>query len=147
MSAPTFSDDVRAELKRAFSELRPHMIANARRDADLDPDSRIDDFQEPELEQFLNAYEAMFMEAVDGQSRETRDLVLETALPPVLEMSGTPLTLVRSNVLSSVMLAHRLLPLIPEDLREEAARWLAWFYSGYVEEMVERALAIEAERR
>ena len=146
MSAPTFSDDVRAELKQAFSTLRPHMLDNARRDSDLDPDSRIDDFSPADLEQFLNAYEALFMEAVEGKSRETRDLILDTALPPVLEMSGTPLTLVRSNVLSAVMLAHRMLPLVREDLREEAARWLAWFYSGYVEETVQRALALKGER-
>ena len=147
MSAPTFSDDVRAELKRAFSELRPHMLDNARRDSDLDPDSRIDDFSESDLEQFLNAYEALFLEALEGQSTENRDLILDTALPPVLELSGTVLTLVRSNVLSAVMLAHRILPRVREDLREEAARWLAHFYSGYTEEVVRRGLELQPDRR
>jgi hypothetical protein len=146
MPGPTFDDAVRAELKRAFTELRPHMLDNARLDADLDPDSRIDDFDPADLEQFLNAYQALFFEAVDGKSRETRDLVLDTALPPVLELTGTPLTLVRSNVISAVMLTHRLVPLIREDLRDEAARWLAWFYSDYTEETARRALDLEAER-
>ena len=146
MAAPTFSDELRTELKRAFTELRPRMIENAHRDADLDPDSRIDDFSDADLEQFLNAYQALFFEAVDGQSRATRDLVLDTALPPVLESSGSPLTLVRSNVISAVMLTHRLVPIVRPELRDEAARWMAWFYSGYTEELTERALRIVGER-
>ena len=144
MPGPTFSDELRAELKRAFGELRPHMVQNARLDADLDPDSRIGEFSEADLEQFYNAYQAMLFEAIDGKSRETRDLVLETALPPLLATGGGAMHLVRSSVLSGFMLGQRLVPLVREDLRHEAARWLAWFYSGYIEELVERTLEIEA---
>jgi len=138
--------DVREALARAFGELRPHMIENAAADADLDPNSRFDEFDRGALEQFLNAYEAMFMEALEGRGRETRDFILETALPPFIAMGQTALDLVRSNAISSIMLAHRLLPLVPEDLRDEAARWLASFYSAYAYDMAGRALALERDR-
>lgn len=147
MPGPTFTQDARDELRRAFGELRPHIIANARRDADLDPDSQIGDFSDGDLEQFVNAYEALLHEALDGKGHETRDLILETALPPVLAKTGTVLTLVRSNVISAVMLSHRLLPLVRADVRDEAARWLAWFYSGYVEELTRRGLELVPDGR
>ena len=140
-------EQLRAEIRRAFQALRPQMIPNAHADADLDPHSRIGDFSDADLEQFLNAYEAMFMEALDGSGRQTREFIFETALPPVLELGQTALDMIRSNVISAVMLTHRLLPLISEQYRDEAARWLALYHSTYAYELAERALALEAEQR
>ena len=140
------AEPLRADLARAFQELRPQMIDNARADADLDPKSRIDDFSEPDLEQFLNAYEALFMEALDG-SDETRRFVLETALPPLLATGQTALDLIRGNVVSAVMFAHRLLPLVAPERRDDAARWLAAFHGSYTQDVAGRALALEAEQR
>lgn len=144
---PTTDADVCAAIAAAFRELRPRMIADARADADLDPASRAGEFGDAELEQFANAYEAMFMEALEGEGRRTRDFILSTALPPILEMGSTILDMVRGNVISAVMLTHRLLPLVAPELRDEAARWLARFHSGYTYELAERGLALEAERR
>ena len=140
-------DAARAEIADAFRRLRPVMLENAERDAELDPNSRIGDFSEQDLEQFLNAYEAMFTEALEGEGRATRDLIIETALPPIIEFGQTSLDMVRSNVVSAVILAHRMLPLVSEEHREDAARWLAHFLSSYSYELVERAQALEAERR
>ena len=139
-------DRVRDEIARAFRELRPRMAQDAAADADLDPASRLDDFGYQDIEQFINAYEALFMEALEGEGRETRDFILETALPPVLEMGQTALQLVRSNVISAVMLTHRLLPLVDAEVRHDAARWLAAFHSAYTYELAERALGLEAGR-
>lgn len=140
---PVPSEPVRAELARAFRELRPQMIANAHADADLDPRSRIDAFSDSDLEQFLKANETMFCEALEG-STATRDFVFDTALPGVLELGQTALDMIRSNVISSVMLTHRLLPLVSAELRDEAARWLAVYQSGYTYELAQRVLALEA---
>jgi hypothetical protein len=134
---------VREELSRAFADLRPQMLQNARRDADLDPKSRIEEFPDEDIEQFLNAYEALFLEALEGRGREKRDLILETALPPVMDLGSTALDLVRGNVVSAVMTAHRLLERVADDQRDEAARWLARFFSDYTREIAERALALE----
>jgi hypothetical protein len=138
--------DVRAEIARAFKDLRPKMIENAREDADLDPSSRADEFTDADLEQIVNADEALFNEALDGSSRETRDLIFETALPPIVEMGQTATDFMRSNVISAVMMTHRLLPLISPERREDAARWLASFHSSYTCELLERVRELEAER-
>jgi hypothetical protein len=140
------SEEVRASIGQAFRELRPHMVENARLDAPLDPASRIEEFSDSDLGQFVNAYEALFNEALEGSGRETRELIFETALPPLLELGQTAADMMRSNVISAVMLTHRLLPLIPSDQRDDAARWLACFFSTYATELFERISALEAER-
>ena len=142
---PVPSEPVRAALERAFRELRPQMIANAHADADLDPNSRIDAFSDSDLEQFVRAYETMFCEALEG-STTTRDFVFETALPGVLELGQSALDMIRSNVITAVMLTHRLLPLVSPELRDEAARWLAAYQSGYTFELARRVLELEAAR-
>jgi hypothetical protein len=138
--------DTLDELSEAFRRLRPQMVELARRDADLDPKSRIDEFSDADIEQFLNAYAAIFQEALDGSGRQTRELVLETALPPIVEFGQTSLDMVRSNMISAVMLTHRLLPQVSAERREDAARWLAAFYGEYSSEVIERVLALEAGR-
>ena len=143
---PAVDERVREAIERAFAELRPRMIAHAAADADLDPASRFDDFAEGDLEQFLNAYEALFLEALHGSERTTRGFILDTALPPVIELGQTTLDIVRSNVISAVMMTHRMLPLIDAELRDDAARWLAWFYADYGYDVAKRAMAIEAQR-
>jgi hypothetical protein len=138
--------DTLAELSEAFNRLRPQMVELARRDADLDPNSRIDEFSDADIEQIFNAYAALFQEAIDGSGRQTRELVLQTALPPIVEFGQTSLDMVRSNMISAVMLTHRLLPQVSEERREDAARWLAAFYGDYCSEVIERVLALEADR-
>ena len=140
-------EQLRAEIRAAFEQLRPQMVENAHKDADLDPTSRIGEFSDEDLAQFVNAYEALFMEALEGTGRETRDFIFETALPPILELGQTALQMLRSNVISAVMMTYRLLPLISEERRDEAARWLALYHSTYAYELAERALALEAEKR
>ena len=138
---------VRAEIARAFHELRPHIIENARKDADLDPASRLSAFSDADLEQIVNAWEAMFVEALEGRGRETRELIFETALPPILELGQTSLDMARSTVISAVMLTSRLLPLIAPEHRESAARWLACYHSSYAYELLERVMALKGEGR
>jgi len=42
----------------------------------------------------------------------------------------------------SVYLTHRLLEHVPADERDDAAFWLASFYSGYTRETVERVTGL-----
>lgn len=145
---PDDQHDVRQDLLRAFRELRPEMVRYARSDADLDPKSRADEFGDADIEQILNAWEGLVVEALTGSGRETRDLVLDTALPPIVRSLGqTAADMVCSNTISAVMLTHRLLPRIPAERREDAARWLAAFYGGYAHELVERVQRLESEAR
>jgi hypothetical protein len=143
----TGSHDVREDILRAFRDLRPDMVAFARRDADLDPQSRADEFSDADIEQVLNAWEGLIVEALTGTGRTTRDLVLDTALEPIVRsLKQTTADMVRSNTISAVMLTHRVLSKIPDEQREQAARWLAAFYGDYAHELVERVQALEDER-
>ena len=139
-----FDEAVRADLLRAFEQYRPQMVADARRDAELDPASRVGEFSDADLEQFLNAYEALLREALTDGGRQTRDLILDTALPPILELGQTVPDMARSNVISSVMLTHRLLPLVSDEHREEALRCLAAFLSDYHSDVIARAIELRA---
>jgi hypothetical protein len=145
---PASQEDVRQDLLRAFRELRPDMVKHARSDADLDPNSRADEFSDADIEQILNAYEGLVVEALTDSGRSTRDFVLDTALPPIVRSLGqTSADTVRSNIISAVMLAHRLLPKVAADRRDDAARWLAAFYGEYAHELVERVQQLEREDR
>lgn len=141
---PAPSDAVRSAILRAWNELRPALADVAIQDADLDPDSRTAEFSADELDQFINAYEALFLEAVEGRGRATRDLILDTALEPLMASGKTTTpSLLRGNTISAIMLAHRLLPLIDAADRDEAARWLARFQGDYAHEITQRGLDIE----
>ena len=139
-----FDEAVRADILRAFEQYRPQMIADARHDAELDPTSRVGEFSDADLDQFINAYGALLREGLTSSGRETRELILDTALPPILELGQTVPDMVRSNVISSVMLTHRLLPLVAEEHREEALRCLAAFLSDYHSDVIARAIALGA---
>jgi hypothetical protein len=89
----------------------------------------------------------MVDEALEGRARATRDLIFETALPGVVASGRTPLEMARSTVITAVMVAHRLLPLVAPEHRDGAARWLAAFYGGYLHELLERSQALLEGRR
>ena len=136
---PTEADDaVRAEIERAFAQVCPRMVEYARKDADLDPSSRVDEFGDEEIQQFVNAFQALFSEALAGPERHTRELIFDTALAPIAELGLTPADMIRGNMISAVMLTHRLLPLVADEHREAAARWLAAFHSGYAYDLLVR---------
>src|SRR3712207_4672806 len=117
--------------------------ANAR----IDPDSQLERFSDEDIEQIVNAYEALFLESLHDTGRTMRDLVFDTALKPVLDETGqTALGVIRSQVISAVTMSHRLVPMVSEDLREEAVFWLAGFYSQYTYEIAQRVMALEAGR-
>jgi hypothetical protein len=147
-NAPGDADEaVRAELARAFKELCPRMVEHARQDADLDPTSRVADFSDAEVQQFVNAFEKIFHEALSGSGRQTRELIFDTALPPIRALGLTTQDMIRSNLISAVMLTHRLLPMVAAERRHAAARWLATFHSEYAYELLGRLQALEATAR
>lgn len=138
---------VREAILAAFAQLRPSMIEDVRSDADLDPGSSVPDYSDTDLHQFVNAWEALFREALEGPGRETRELIFDTALPPIVAAGRTAQDMVRTNMCSAVMLAHRLLPLVAPEHRDAAARWLASFQGEYAHDLLGRVLAIERGER
>jgi hypothetical protein len=140
-------EELHAELRRAFDEFCPKMAGHLRQDAGLDPTTPLGWIDDAELQQFVNAFKAMVTEALDGPERSTRNLIFETALPGVVAEGRTDLQMARSTVITAVMVAYRMLPLVAPEHRDGAARWLAAFYGGYVHELVQRAQALQSARR
>ena len=131
-------------LVEAFKAVRPELYAISETTSEITPESNPEDYSRGDIEQFLNAYEALVLEAMEGRGRETRDLIFDTALPGIVAEGHTVGALVQSGVAMSVYLTHRLLARVPDEGREEAALWLASFYSGYTRETVERVLELGA---
>ena len=144
MSDGTPDTPAPAALQDAFKALRPELYAISDQTSDMTPESNPEDYSREDIEQFLNAYEALVLEAMEGRGRQTRDLIFETALPGIVAEGHSVGELVQSGVAMSIMLTHRLLEQVPAEERDAAAAWLAAFYSGYTRETVERVLELGA---
>ena len=131
-------------LVEAFKAVRPELYAISEKTSEITPESNPEDYSRGDIEQFLNAYEALVLEAMEGRGRETRDLIFDTALPGIVAEGHGVGELVQSGVAMSVYLTHRLLEHVPAGDREAAALWLATFYSGYTRETAERVLELGA---
>ena len=92
-------------------------------------------------EQFLRAFEALMREALEG-GRDQRDLVMDAAIPALVEHGMTTAELVNSHTAFFVALAPPLVEAVePAGLRDEAALWLAAYAGDYTREVAERAEA------
>jgi hypothetical protein len=136
-----------AELLQAFKDLRPHLFDVSMQTSRMTPESNPDDYSREDIEQFLNAYEALMLEALEGRGRAKRDIIFESALPAVVAEGQPAVSMIQSNVATSVMMTYRLLDAVPAAAREESALWLAGFFSGYTREMAERTLELERDGR
>lgn len=137
----------REALLDALDRLRPELYDLSQQTSRFTPESNPEDYEREEIEQFLNAYEALVREALAGQGRATRDLIFDTALPAIFEEVGQPVgAMVQSSVALTVVVTHRLLADVPGEVRDEAALWLSEFYSGYTRELLERYLALSEGR-
>src|SRR5687767_7822752 len=80
-----------------------------------------------ETDQFLNAFERLLAEALEGDRRDTRDFLFDTAIPALMASGTSPYALLGGQVTFFVVLTNHLLCAVPAGLREEATFWLAGF--------------------
>jgi hypothetical protein len=145
MSDGTPTGAAPAELVQAFRDLRPQLYDISQETSRLTPESNPEDYSREAIEQFLNAYEALVLEALEGRGRSRRDLIFDTALPVVVA-EGQPVgAMVQSGVALAVTLTHLLLARVPEHVRDESAAWLAAFFSAYTRETLERVIELQRE--
>jgi len=76
-------------LVEAFKAIRSELYAISERTSQITPESNPEDYSRGDIEQFLNAYEALVLEAMEGRGRETRDLIFDTALPGIVAEGHT----------------------------------------------------------
>ena len=135
MSALPFAD----ALLRTFSD-RPRMLELTKRVVADVPAIGADRYSDEELDQLLNAFEALVTEAVTGAGTSTRELVLETAIPAIVADGLEPWTLACSNTTFAIFLTGMVLEEIPPEQRVDALSWLASFWGSYTGDVVRTAM-------
>ena len=87
-----------------------------------------------DLEQLMNGFESLLLEALEERGTEARDLFIETTVPGVIAAGlRTPDQLAGGTAAWGVLLSTALLSRLPDDQRQPAAVWLAGFFGDYAE--------------
>ncbi len=145
--APRDDQPTRAALLAAMTEGRVDLAALGERLAThLGTPEEQDEAVTTEQRQFLNGLETLVLEGLRGEGRTTRDFVFDTAIPILVSEGRTTVDLVEGHTTLFVALGHELASAVPDDVRPDAAMWLAGFFGDYVREVAERALVAERER-
>lgn len=129
-------DALQDALLTALDQVTPELPAIAERlteDADV---QRAGD--ERATEQFIRAFLALLREGIEGGG-EQRDLVMQTAVPALVASGQTTEQLVHGHVAFFMVLQARMVNAVPEELRDDAALWLARYAAGYTTEVLEVA--------
>lgn len=95
---------------------------------------------EQQLEQLVRALVAMLLEGLEGRT-ETRDFVIETALPAYVEAGESASSIAGASVRFAVQLADLLASRVSAENRAAAIEWTADYYATYT------CLTIEAVTR
>lgn len=129
-------DALRDALLSALDAVAPELPALAERLADEGAAEPTGD--DRATDQFLRAFLALLREGIEGGG-EQRDLVMQTAVPALVSAGQTPEQLVHGHVAFFMVLQSRLVPAVPEELRDDAALWLARYAAEYTREVLEVA--------
>jgi hypothetical protein len=126
---PEFGDDLRAAIQASHDDL----LALAQRVLSSDLATKTPDEQ---VGQLVRATEAMLAEALDGRT-DTRDFVLETAVPAYVEAGETASTVAGASVRFAVQLADLLAGRVSPEHRAATVEWVAEFYAAYTSATIE----------
>ncbi len=135
---------IRNALMEAFTAIRPDLDAVVERMAAAAPEEERNDYSPETTGQFLNAFEALMLEALEAAGDEKRRFILDTAVPALVAQGSTPSDLMRGHVAFFAVLAHRMLERVPAEQCANAEVWLSRFMGDYCAEV--NAIAIQAER-
>ena len=134
----------REALRAAIAESRDGWMRAGERAVAASPELAAASLGDDDLNQLLNGFEALMLEALEERGDETRRLFLETAVPALVAGGQTPASLVHGAAAFSVLLATEIVPLVSEEHRGETAGWLAGFLGAYCRDLVEAATVAEA---
>lgn len=131
-------DALQEALRSALDAVAPELPALLDRLAEQGDVERPGD--ERASDQFLRAFLALLREGIEGGG-EQRELVMQTAVPALVASGQTPQQLVRSHIAFFMVLQSRMVPQVPDALRDDAALWLARYAADYTREVLEVASA------
>ena len=104
----------------------------------LDQGALVSRTPDDELDQLVRATIAILLEGLEGGT-ETRNFVIETAVPAFVAQGETPATLAATSVTFAVMLSGLLSSKVSEKHRAETQAWIATFYGAYVRDVIQAA--------
>ena len=136
------SDDAptRAALLRAFTEVRPELDTVIADMAAQLPQEELEDYDPEVAGQFLNAFETLVVEALEGAGDEKRRFIFDTAIPAMVAQGQTAVDFARGHTTFFVALGHRILERVARDECPGAELWLSRFLGDYCAEVVERGI-------
>jgi len=134
--------DVTAALIESVRGAREDMRALAELVRDAVPANERGEDDEAANEQFLNAFQALLIEALEGGT-EQRRLIMDTAIPALVADGTRHPTMLQGHVAYFVALTPRLVEGVPAEQRTEALAWLARYFGAYAREVSDRTLAAE----
>jgi len=97
-------------------------------------------YGDEELEQLVRAFGGVLSEALEGDSRERLELLVETAVPAFVADGQTVSSLARASGMFAVAVSASLVLSVPEEERAASAAWLAAFFGEYTQAVVDEAL-------
>jgi hypothetical protein len=136
---------IRGTLLRAFNEVRPGLDDVVASMVAQIPEEELADYDPDSVGQFLNALEALVVEALEDSGDEKRRFIFDTAIPAMVAQGQTAVDMARGHTTFFVALGHRVLERISPDECPGAEAWLSRFLGDYCAEVVERAIQAERE--
>jgi Flagella basal body rod protein len=137
--------ETRQALLAALREIRPQLGGLVRRARAAAPATGLTHYDDPAIEQFANAVEALLVEALEEAGTEHRTLVFETAIPGVVAQGYPAMSMLEDHVALFLLLSTRLVAAVPAEQRTAAEDWLARYCAAYVHETTVLALAAEGK--
>ena len=138
------SPETREVLLVALRDIRPELSTISERLVAAMPTAERTEFDPGMREQFLNALEAVMLEALEGTSTETRSFIFEVAIPAMVDQGRTAMSLLEGHVALFILLTGQLVAEVPGERRAAAEAWLAVYFAGFVRELTEVAQRTEA---
>lgn len=132
-------EQLHGALVDAFERRRGH-LAQLARDLAAEQPAAAADVDWDQVDQIMRGFETVILEALRDGTDTSRQLLLETAVPALVQGGATAAALAGSSTRFGVLLTDVLVDL-PEELAAEGRRWLAAFFDGYVQDVVRAAAA------
>ena len=114
-----------AYVKLAFDEVRPSADPNV-------PGLTLRD-----VEQMIDGFIALVVEGLVGESREVRELYLDTVIPGLVAGGHTTTARLAADVAQfGISVSLDAVGALPESDRAEGGRWIAKFFHEYIHDLI-----------
>lgn len=124
------------ELLNAIEQRRAELIQTLGfTHSNPEPGARV--YEHADIEQMVNGFLALLVEALEERPPEVRTFFLQTAMPALRDSGTTLHTMMRGSVQALMIMSITLTQHVSPEVRDEARGWLSSFTGAYVAEMAD----------